>query len=351
MLVSSIISAASRKVNKSRGRRSGEELEYEWSSRDLERSRDGGERLKDSGDGDRLLREDRSSREMEMLSHESDSQRSSHSDIYISADATPKSSRSVSKSSYGSVGGVVDAASASLAANSSVLDTYSSVKLRKDNARSSLDNSSATSDYYNNSAANHNINTSNIEFYSKDRHNHHYDNSRTSLPATSAVGNNNTSYSNNNNECTSSSSGNSSDSNSMLASSSTLGYSTPNILNSSDSSSTNSSRRQSSSVRPVSTYDSSSGSNRPTHHHDGIAIKSYRDLSANTQERIRRFEEETRAMLDRDLSKQRRHSTKLDFDKQSLEEAWQKAKKELEEEDLLDLMADNPTGELGVIEN
>ncbi|XP_047738021.1 GTPase-activating protein pac-1 [Hyalella azteca] len=43
VLVSSIISAASRKVHKSRNRRRSEEILGEWGSRDLERSRDGGE--------------------------------------------------------------------------------------------------------------------------------------------------------------------------------------------------------------------------------------------------------------------------------------------------------------------
>lgn len=298
MLVSSIISAASRKV-KSRHRRSGEDIECEWSSREIERSRDGGERLRESTI-DKLREVDRLRDSVEKVTREaeSSSQRSSHSDIAMSIDTTPKSSRSMSKTSCHSTDSVAGAL------HNSLQDTYSNVRLRKDNARSSLD-----SELFGNS-------NSNI-VPCKDRSNV-YDNGRTSMPVNASSG----------------------DSSSMLVSS--LGCSTPNMLNTSDPGRTTSSR-------PMSTYESSSGllglNARPIYS-DGIAIRSYRDLTANTQERIRRFEEETRAMLDRDTSKQRRLSSRLEFDRQTIEDAWQKAKKDLEEEDLLDLMADNPSGKL-----
>lgn len=77
----------------------------------------------------------------------------------------------------------------------------------------------------------------------------------------------------------------------------------------------------------------------------GIAIKSYRHYDVQKQERIRRFEEETRAMLDTNKHRSPPQTLKLDFDKRSIEEAWQKAKNDLEEEDPLDLMADNPSSE------
>lgn len=305
--MSSIISAASRKVNKSRGRRSGRGIECEWSSRDAERSRDGGETAVDSRsrDNETLRDMDSRSREVDCLS-----QRSSHSDIAMSLDVTPKSSRSVSKTSSCSADSVANAF------HNSIQDAYSSVRLRKDtNTRSSLDNEIL---YSNNSAGGgiyNSINDNSDVFHPTNRSNH--DNARTtSMPV------------------------NTSADPSMLVSS--LGLSTPNIMN------VRSRGSSAVSSRPVSTYESSSVSSvfgpKPSYS-DGIAIRSYRDLSANTQERIRRFEEETRAMLERDPSKQqRRLSTRLEFDRETLEEAWQKAKRDLEEEDLLDLMADNPSG-------
>jgi hypothetical protein len=77
---------------------------------------------------------------------------------------------------------------------------------------------------------------------------------------------------------------------------------------------------------------------RPT---DGATIHTYAGLSASTQERIRRFEMETKAMMSRDPTKLR--GEMKEADKQKLELDWQKAKQELES-DILDEIADNPKG-------
>ncbi|KAF4520925.1 hypothetical protein B566_EDAN008900, partial [Ephemera danica] len=73
---------------------------------------------------------------------------------------------------------------------------------------------------------------------------------------------------------------------------------------------------------------------------DGATIHTYAGLSASTQERIRRFEMETKAMMSRDPAKHRGETK--DLDKQKLELDWQKAKQELES-DILDEIADNPS--------
>lgn len=72
---------------------------------------------------------------------------------------------------------------------------------------------------------------------------------------------------------------------------------------------------------------------------DDMAIRSYAGLNASTQERIRKFEMETRAMLQRETQ---RHRKEL-IDKQKLEEQLQKAKRDLETEDIFDRLADNPS--------
>lgn len=82
---------------------------------------------------------------------------------------------------------------------------------------------------------------------------------------------------------------------------------------------------------------------------DEVAIRSYAGLSASTQERIRRFEMETRAMLHRDLTRHRRETERRDVERQRLEELWQRAKQDMESEDILDQLADNPTGKIGTI--
>lgn len=82
---------------------------------------------------------------------------------------------------------------------------------------------------------------------------------------------------------------------------------------------------------------------------DEVAIRSYAGLSASTQERIRRFEMETRAMLHRDLTRHRRETERRDAERLRLEELWQRAKQDMESEDILDQLADNPTGKIGTI--
>ena len=77
---------------------------------------------------------------------------------------------------------------------------------------------------------------------------------------------------------------------------------------------------------------------------DEVAIRSYTGLSASTQERIRRFEMETRAMLHRDLTKHRRETERRELERKRLEELWQRAKQDMESEDILDQLADNPSG-------
>merc|ERR1712142_1264749 len=76
---------------------------------------------------------------------------------------------------------------------------------------------------------------------------------------------------------------------------------------------------------------------------DEVAIRSYAGLSASTQERIRRFEMETRAMLHRDMRRHRKETEKRAVERSRLEEALQRAKQDMESEDILDQLADNPT--------
>lgn len=101
---------------------------------------------------------------------------------------------------------------------------------------------------------------------------------------------------------------------------------------------------------------------------DAAGIRSYCGLSAVTQERIRRFEQvklndyfilfwivfyfkilliqpkETKALLQRDLARQWRDTDVRRLDKSEVESAWQRAKLEMETEDFLDALADNPSG-------
>ncbi|CAG0902219.1 unnamed protein product [Darwinula stevensoni] len=65
----------------------------------------------------------------------------------------------------------------------------------------------------------------------------------------------------------------------------------------------------------------------------------YSEVTARTHERVRRFEEETRAMLE--------HAPRpsLGLSRQKVEEEWAKAKRDLETDDDLDELADRPSGE------
>lgn len=85
---------------------------------------------------------------------------------------------------------------------------------------------------------------------------------------------------------------------------------------------------------------SSSASNQTKQSNDEIAILTYAGLSATTQERVRRFEEETKAMLQRDQHRQRLEAEKREEEKRRIEIEWQLAKREMENDDLLDSIVD-----------
>lgn len=84
----------------------------------------------------------------------------------------------------------------------------------------------------------------------------------------------------------------------------------------------------------------SSESNQTRQSNDEIAILTYTGLSATTQERVRRFEEETKAMLQRDQHRQRLEAEKREEEKRRIEIEWQLAKREMENDDLLDNIVD-----------
>ncbi|XP_011140470.1 uncharacterized protein LOC105183805 isoform X6 [Harpegnathos saltator] len=84
----------------------------------------------------------------------------------------------------------------------------------------------------------------------------------------------------------------------------------------------------------------SSASNQTKQENDEIAIRTYAGLSATTQERIRRFEQETRAMLQRDQHRQKREAEKREEERRRIEMEWQLAKREMENDDLLDSIVD-----------
>ncbi|XP_017760398.1 PREDICTED: uncharacterized protein LOC108550950 isoform X3 [Eufriesea mexicana] len=84
----------------------------------------------------------------------------------------------------------------------------------------------------------------------------------------------------------------------------------------------------------------SSASNDTKQSNDEIAIRTYAGLNATTQERIRRFEQETKAMLQRDQNRQRREAEKREEERRRIEMEWQVAKREMENDDLLDSIVD-----------
>lgn len=84
----------------------------------------------------------------------------------------------------------------------------------------------------------------------------------------------------------------------------------------------------------------SSASNDTKQSNDEVAIRTYAGLSATTQERIRRFEQETKAMLQRDQNRQRREAEKREEERRRIEMEWQLAKREMENDDLLDSIVD-----------
>lgn len=84
----------------------------------------------------------------------------------------------------------------------------------------------------------------------------------------------------------------------------------------------------------------SSSSNQTKQSNDEVAILTYAGLSATTQERVRRFEEETKAMLQRDQHRQRLEAEKREEERRRIEIEWQLAKREMENDDLLDSIVD-----------
>lgn len=103
------------------------------------------------------------------------------------------------------------------------------------------------------------------------------------------------------------------------------------------------SSRVSSETGPSSTETGSTASgesNQTRQSNDEIAILTYTGLSATTQERVRRFEEETKAMLQRDQHRQRLEAEKREEEKRRIEIEWQLAKREMENDDLLDSIVD-----------
>ena len=73
---------------------------------------------------------------------------------------------------------------------------------------------------------------------------------------------------------------------------------------------------------------------------DEVAIRTYAGLSATTQERIRRFEQETMTMLQRDQHRQRREAERREEERKRIEKEWQLAKSEMENDDILDTIVD-----------
>ncbi|XP_018363761.1 PREDICTED: rho GTPase-activating protein 21-A isoform X2 [Trachymyrmex cornetzi] len=85
---------------------------------------------------------------------------------------------------------------------------------------------------------------------------------------------------------------------------------------------------------------SSNASNQTKQSNDEVTILTYAGLSATTQERVRRFEEETKAMLQRDQHRQKLEAEKREEEKRRIEIEWQLAKREMENDDLLDSIVD-----------
>ncbi|XP_015181862.1 PREDICTED: uncharacterized protein LOC107069240 isoform X3 [Polistes dominula] len=85
----------------------------------------------------------------------------------------------------------------------------------------------------------------------------------------------------------------------------------------------------------------SNASNENKQSNDEVAIRTYAGLSATTQERIRRFEQETKAMLQRDQHRQRREAEKREEERRRIDKEWQLAKREMENDDLLDSIVDS----------
>ena len=93
----------------------------------------------------------------------------------------------------------------------------------------------------------------------------------------------------------------------------------------------------------------SSASNDTKQSNDEVTIRTYAGLSASTQERIRRFEQETKAMLQRDRNRQRREAERREEERRRIEMEWQLAKREMENDDLLDNIVDTTVTPAGYL--
>ncbi|XP_022239347.1 uncharacterized protein LOC106457641 isoform X2 [Limulus polyphemus] len=76
---------------------------------------------------------------------------------------------------------------------------------------------------------------------------------------------------------------------------------------------------------------------------DGVVLHTYEEVSALTKERIKSFEQETRAILQRDIYKHQEKSSHHQMAREQIEREWRRAKQEIEQDDLLDQVADNPS--------
>ncbi|XP_011300531.1 uncharacterized protein RhoGAP19D isoform X3 [Fopius arisanus] len=85
----------------------------------------------------------------------------------------------------------------------------------------------------------------------------------------------------------------------------------------------------------------SNASNETKQSGNDEVIRTYAGLSATTQERIRRFEQETKAMLQRDQYRHRKEAEKREGDRRRIEMEWQLAKREMENDDILDGMVES----------
>ncbi|KFM69862.1 hypothetical protein X975_10508, partial [Stegodyphus mimosarum] len=84
-------------------------------------------------------------------------------------------------------------------------------------------------------------------------------------------------------------------------------------------------------------------SSRVANLEEDIVHHRYNELSALAQEKIKNFEQETKALLRRDVQKPRVSIGTPQVEWEQIEREWQKAKLELEQEDLLDYLADDPS--------
>lgn len=100
---------------------------------------------------------------------------------------------------------------------------------------------------------------------------------------------------------------------------------------------------------PLSSFEQHISPERKEENLSDEVVHSYDELSAITQERIRNFEMETRALLQRDTQwpKQSLSSNKVEWEQ--IEKEWQKAKIEMEQDDIFDHLADDPSNYITIL--